>query len=151
MGSAPDEVKSKEVTAPEAGHVHDYWGRTSTEQDHFHTFEGTTGLDTPVDGDHVHRFANETSRAHGHTHRMAGTTSHQIPAFPGHVHRIQGLTTFDEGHAHTFDVQSSHPHRPRTRRPRLAGVQEKPDEPERSRRALLRISLRKPRPSETKR
>jgi hypothetical protein len=100
-------------------HVHDYYGRTTMDLDHFHTFDGTTGLNYETGRDHVHRFANETSRAHGHTHRMHGNSSRQIPAFWGHVHQIAGITSFDDGHTHRFDVLSGLPHRPRSKRPRL--------------------------------
>ncbi len=114
-------VKKNDFTSPSAPieHVHDYYGRTTMDSDHFHTFEGTTGLNYETGLDHVHRFANETSRAHGHTHRMDGNTSRQIPAFWGHIHQIAGVTSFDEGHTHRFDVLSGGPHRPRNRRPRL--------------------------------
>ncbi len=117
-------VEKKEYTDPSAPreHVHDYYGRTTMDLDHFHTFDGTTGLDYEIGLDHVHRFANVTSRAHGHTHRMDGNTSRQIPAFWGHIHQIAGITSFDDGHTHRFDVLSGGPHRPRNRRPRLISL-----------------------------
>lgn len=111
-----EDEKSKSSASPQTDHVHDYWGRTSTELDHFHTFDGTTGLQHYIDSDHVHRYATQTSMAHGHTHRMEGNTGKEIPTFAGHVHQIQGLTSYDEGHAHTYDVATTGPRRPRTGR-----------------------------------
>jgi hypothetical protein len=103
-------------------HAHHYYGRTTTDQDHFHVFDGTTGANYETDQGHVHRFSTETSRAHGHTHRMHGTTSLQIRSLGGHVHQISGITSFDDGHTHRFDVFSGPPVRPRTRRPRLMSL-----------------------------
>ncbi len=101
------------------GHVHNYYGRTTADLDHFHVFEGTTGLNYETGPGHIHRFGNETSRAHSHTHRMYGNSSQQVPTFWGHVHQIAGVTTFEDGHTHRFDVLTGPAHKPRTRRPRL--------------------------------
>jgi len=111
----------RDMTDPSAPrqHVHHYYGRTTMDLDHFHVFDGTTGLDYEIGQGHVHRFGNETSRAHSHTHRMHGNTSQQIMTFWGHVHQIAGMTSFDDGHTHRFDVYSGTPTRPRSRRPRL--------------------------------
>lgn len=103
-------------------HVHNYYGRTTMDLDHFHVFEGTTGVNYEIGPGHVHRFGNETSRAHGHTHRMYGNSSQPIPVFWGHVHQIAGVTTFEDGHTHRFDVLSNPAHKPRSRRPRLMNL-----------------------------
>lgn len=142
-----------DTTAPNQ-HVHHYYGRTTTDLDHFHVFDGTTGLNYATGEGHVHRFSNETSRAHGHTHRMYGTTSLQVRSLGGHVHQISGTTSFDQGHSHRFDVYSGPPVRPRTRRPRLMSLlkeskQTQDGKPAPRRRRRLRF--RKIRPSSRKR
>lgn len=109
-------------------HVHNYFGRTSVEQDHFHVFEGTTGSNMAGEAAHAHRFASETSEAFGHTHKMEGMSSEPVSALLGHVHHIQGTTTFSEGHAHSFSVLTGHPRRPRNKRRRLLSPPEHEDQ-----------------------
>lgn len=102
-------------------HVHDYYGRTSVDNDHFHTFVGSTALTQYVVGGHVHNYANETRVAQNHTHIMNGTSGPMIPVLMGHVHRIGGTTMVNENHSHTYDLHTGYQRPPRNvRRP---GVQ----------------------------
>lgn len=78
-------VEKKEYTDPSAPreHVHDYYGRTTMDLDHFHTFDGTTGLDYEIGLDHVHRFANVTSRAMATLTEWTATLPGKSPLFGG--------------------------------------------------------------------
>lgn len=115
--------ESKEVAANPAGqHVHDYFGRTSVDRGHFHTFTGSTSVETVVVNGHVHNYANETRAAEGHIHRMNGVSSVQTPVMMGHVHRLQGTTTVDDNHSHVYDVYTGYQRAPRNvRRGRFFG------------------------------
>jgi len=64
-------------------HVHDYYGRTTMDLDHFHTFDGTTGLNYEAGRDHVHRFANETSRLTAILIECTATVPGKSPHFGG--------------------------------------------------------------------
>lgn len=121
-------------------HVHDYFGRTSVDLGHFHTFTGSTGVQTFEASGHVHSFANDTRVARNHTHRMFGTSSIQMPTpmVAGHVHQIQGKTSEEEGHTHTFDVYTGYERPPRNVRRRLARAlsTDQPDTEEKPKRKL---------------
>lgn len=112
-----------EFAAREAGqHVHDCFGRTSVDRGHFHTFTGSTNVETLVVNGHVHNYANETRVAENHVHRMNGVSSVQIPVMMGHAHRLQGTTTIDDGHSHVYDLYTGHQRAPRNvRRGRFFG------------------------------
>ncbi len=113
----------KNITAKQIEHVHDYFGRTSVNQDHFHTFVGTTSTESVVVDGHVHSFANETREARGHTHLMNGTTGRNVAVLMGHVHQMAGATTVNAGHSHTFDLFTGYQRPPRNqRKPRITGV-----------------------------
>lgn len=116
--------EKNEVTARETvgQHVHDYFGRTSVDRGHFHTFTGSTNTQTVVTGGHAHEYANVTRVAENHVHRMNGISSVQVPVMLGHVHRLQGTTTVDDNHSHTYDLYTGLPRAPRNvRRGRFFG------------------------------
>ncbi len=116
--------EKNEVTARQAGgqHVHDYYGRTSVDRGHFHTFTGSTNVQTVVAGGHVHEYANMTRVAENHVHRMNGVSSVMIPVMMGHVHRLQGTTTVDDNHSHVYDIYTGSQRMPRNvRRGRFFG------------------------------
>jgi hypothetical protein len=141
--------EKKEVTAQQAQHVHDYFGRTSIHRGHFHTFTGSTNIETAVVNGHVHNYANETRPAEGHIHRMNGVSSVQIPVMMGHVHRLQGTTTVDDNHSHTYDLYTGYQRAPRNvRRGRFFGPfsmrQEEGAEAEERPRPRLRLRAKNP-------
>lgn len=104
-------------------HVHDYFGRTSVNMDHFHTFVGSTAVQQNVAGGHVHNYANETRVTENHTHIMNGTSGLPVPVLLGHVHEIAGTTTVSDNHTHTYNVHTGYQRPPRNvRRPRPFGV-----------------------------
>jgi hypothetical protein len=131
-------------------HVHDYYGRTSVDMDHFHTFIGSTAVQTYVAGGHVHNYANETRVAMDHIHLMNGTTGTQVPVLMGHVHQMAGTTNVQSNHSHTYDVYTGYQRSPRNvRRPRLFQATSAGDKaesgaaPERKR-PRLRLPFRNP-------
>ncbi|HHX27844.1 MAG: YmaF family protein [Bacillota bacterium] len=140
--------EKNEVTAREAGgqHVHDYFGRTSVDRGHFHTFTGSTNVQTVVVGGHAHEYANVTRVAENHVHRMHGVSSVQMPVMMGHVHRLQGTTTVDDNHSHVYDVYTGLQRVPRNvRRGRFFGPfrlkaegAEPPEEPRPRRKSRVR-------------
>jgi len=145
-----EEEKKEYPNTPD--HVHDYYGRTSVNMDHFHTFTGSTAVQESVPGGHVHSYANETRVAMNHTHLMNGTSSPQVPVVLGHVHRLSGTTSMAENHTHTYDLYTGYQRPPRNvRRPRLFSLGEESkeetkaegDQPSR-RRPRLRLEKRKP-------
>lgn len=115
----------KDVAAKQAGHLHDYYGRTSVDRGHFHTFVGSTDTETPVANGHVHNYANETRVAENHTHLMTGTSGLQVSVLMGHVHRLSGRTTVNDNHSHSYEVFTGYQRPPRNVRRRgwPAGVQ----------------------------
>lgn len=136
----------KNIAAKQAGHVHDYYGRTSVDRGHFHTFVGSTATETPVANGHVHNYANETRVAENHTHLMTGTGGLQVAVLMGHVHRLQGATTVNDNHSHTYEVYTGYQRPPRNQRRRgwPAGVQANAAEEETSDRPRRRFRFRNP-------
>lgn len=130
---------------PQAEHVHDYFGRTSVDMGHFHTFTGSTMVQQPAVGGHVHNYANETREAENHIHIMRGTTGVPIPVLLGHVHQLAGITEVADNHTHSYDVYSGYQRSPRNRRrPRpvqAESVAEKEEAPA-QRRPLFRFPKR---------
>lgn len=112
-----DSVENKQVTTGPL-HVHDYYGRTSVDHDHFHTFVGSTETQVQVGEGHVHRYASETRVAMNHTHILSGNSTLPIPARMGHFHQLQGTTTVNDGHSHTYDLYTGYQRAPRNRRRR---------------------------------
>jgi len=94
-------------------HVHDYFGRTSVDLDHFHTFVGSTAVTQYVAGGHVHSYASETRVAQNHTHIMNGTSGIEVPVLMGHLHQLGGTTTVNNNHSHTYDLYTGYPRAPR--------------------------------------
>lgn len=116
------EEKREDASHGSGQHVHDYFGRTSVNRGHFHTFTGSTNVETYVANGHTHNYANETRVADNHIHRMNGVSSLSVPVMMGHVHRLQGTTTVDDDHSHTYDLYTGYPRAPRNvRRGRFFG------------------------------
>jgi len=107
------EEKHEFPTEEKERHVHDYNGRTSVDRGHFHTFAGSTGLDTSAAGGHIHDYASETRPAENHTHRLLGITGLEMPLMFGHTHKLEGTTSVEENHSHTYDLYSNHQRLPR--------------------------------------
>ncbi len=105
------EEKREIPTTPD--HVHDYFGRTSVTNGHFHTFVGSEDVQQYVPGGHVHNYANETREADNHTHIMRGTSGLPIPVLLGHVDQLAGTTEMADNHAHTYDLYSGYQRAPR--------------------------------------
>lgn len=128
-------------------HVHDYFGRTSVDMDHFHTFVGSTAVQQYVAGGHVHSYANDTRVAMNHTHLMSGTSGLPMPVLLGHVHQIAGTTSVADSHTHTYDLHTGYQRPPRNLR-RRRSLEAKSAEPEKEGEAP---QLRRPRQRFTKR
>ena len=96
----------------EVTHVHDFYGRTTLDFNHYHEFYDATGTQSNVEGGHIHRYSTQTSRAHDHIHTMLDDTSLQLPTFFGHVHQIQGVTSVNNGHSHRYNLYAAIPERP---------------------------------------
>ncbi|HHY75504.1 MAG TPA: hypothetical protein GX500_01825 [Firmicutes bacterium] len=141
--------EKNDVTARETGpqHVHDFFGRTSVDRGHFHTFTGSTNIQTVVAGGHAHEYAAETRVAANHTHRLNGLSSIEMPVMMGHVHRLQGTTTVDDNHSHTYDIYTGLPRAPRNvRRGRFFGpfsIRGEGAEAQKEPRPLRRLRFRK--------
>lgn len=134
---------------PQAPHVHDYFGRTSVDDGHFHTFTGATMEQVSAVGGHVHNYANETRVAQNHTHIMRGTSGLPIPVLLGHVHQLAGVTEVADNHSHSYDVYTGYQRPQRNvRRPRFTAdaTAEKNEEAPPQRRPRLRFFRREPNP-----
>lgn len=107
-------------------HVHDFYGRTTLEFNHYHEFYDTTGTQRNVEGGHIHRYSTQTSRAHDHIHTILDNTGLQVPTFFGHVHQIQGVTSVNAGHSHRYNLYGCYPRAPRGTNPRSVQVNENP-------------------------
>jgi hypothetical protein len=110
----------------EVTHVHDFYGRTTLDFNHYHEFYDATGTQSNVEGGHIHRYSTQTSRAHDHIHTMLDDTSLQLPTFFGHVHQIQGVTSVNNGHSHRYNLYSCYPRAPRGTNPRSVEARENP-------------------------
>ncbi|MGE5580098.1 MAG: YmaF family protein [Bacillota bacterium] len=131
-------------------HVHDYFGRTSVDDGHFHTFTGATMEQVPAVGGHVHNYANETRVAENHTHIMRGTSGLPIPVLLGHVHQLAGVTEIADNHSHSYDVYTGYQRPQRNvRRPRFTAdaVAENKEEAPQGRRPRFRFPRRESSPT----
>lgn len=138
---------------PQAPHVHDYFGRTSVDDGHFHTFTGATMEQVPAVGGHVHNYANETRVAENHTHIMRGTSGLPIPVLLGHVHQLAGVTEVANNHSHSYDVYTGYQRpqrnvrRPRFKAEAVAENAENKEETPPRRRPRFRFFRNEPNPS----